>query len=304
MVYIGCMNFVVGQSLDLFSFSALKTGLDISLPIVVIFIPMFLILTLIKHSKTNRIIGLLTIFVLTAASWGIGLPSYLKYVKSEGSITEMKKKNLSPGYFRFSDDRIYYFTNVSSTNKADGIIIDVAKADTENSEFSIIKNEEVTIPGSDEFSDILVKRSVEIPDMLKYCLADLYYIGVGAQNSLNRSILSWAFFCFFGLALFFVFPISKGSKWRLINAFCVLIGTGLVIKLNAVCYGIEAYKKFFPFLPVWNEKLKSLGWFFSQMESPLSVIVNISLIIIFIIIGLAALLLGGSKESAGKGGEV
>lgn len=303
MVYIGCMNFVVGQPLDLFSFNALKTGLDLSVPLVVVFIPMFLILSLIKHSRRNRIIGIITTFLLSAASWGVGIPAYLKYLKSDTGTIQMDKKKLSAGYFRFSENNIYYFTNVTASKKADGIIIDVTKTQTEDKEFSIISNQQITIPGSEDFSDILVKRSIEIPDMLRYLLADLYYIGVGAKNSLSRSWLSWGFFCLFGLALFFVFTLSRGSKWRMINAFGVLLGTGVVLKLNAVCYGITAYKQFFPFLPSLNQKLKSAGWIFSQMESPLSVVVNLSLILIFIIIGIIALLVGGSKKTAEDGGK-
>lgn len=288
MVYIGCMNYVVGQPLSLFSFGALKTGIDISIPLVVIFIPMFLILSLIRHSRKNRIIGVITTIVLSCASWGLGLPAYMKYVQRDSDITRMEKKRLSSGYFRLSDNTIYYFTNVDNEKKADGILIDASNMGADVASFKIIHGEKVEIPESENFSDILVKNTVEIPELLKMSFMDLYYISVCAKNSLSHSFVSWLFFASLGLALVFVFALSNMSHWRLINAFSVLVATGVVLKVNAILCGTAFYAKYLPFLPSLADSFKKLGSIFNYMESPLCVIANVSLILIFVIIGVAA----------------
>lgn len=297
MVYIGCMGYVVGQPLNLFSWGALKAGLDNSLPLVVIFIPMFLTLSIIRHSKKNRLWGIITIIVLSAASWCVGMPAYMKYVKSTTDVIQLDKKQLSPGYFRLSGNTIYYFTNVDDSGSAEGILIDTSNTGIEVKKFEIIKNQKVEIPGSGHFSDILVKRTVEFPMLLRMCFGDLYFLSKGADRALNQSYVAWLFFCLFGLALTFVFALAGISRWRLINAFSVLTGTGIVIKVNALCCGASYYQKYFPFLERIELKLKGFGHFFSYMDSPLCFIANCAMILIFVIIGIFAFSISHSKKS-------
>lgn len=297
MVYIGCLNFVVGQPLKIFSLEALRIGLEISLPLLIMFIPMFLILSSIRHSKRNRVIVIITTIVLSCISWFVGIPAFFKFSKTDLSIKVIEEQKLSSGYFRISGDQIYYFTNVTNSNKVNGIIINTNSSGIDNREFRIIHNEEIEIPGSEKFTDILVKRSVEIPSSLKRVNSDLIYLSNGAYNSYSNSLLSWCFFSLFGLALVFVFTLTRCSRWRLINAFFVLVTTCFVIKINAICYGIVEYKKYFPFLQNLNQKLKSANWLFSQMESPIAVFANLIIILVLTIIGIISIIVNHSRES-------
>lgn len=289
MIYMGCIRFVVGQPLNLFSLAALKAGFEISLPLVMIFIPMFLVLSLIRHSKKNRFIGIVTSAVLIGASWIIGMPLILKSFNVNDNIEKIKTERLSAGYFRLSDNALYYFTNVDSEFRAEGIVIDLGKIAKENSSFKVIENEVVTIEEAGYFSDILVKRVIEIPPLLRQSLMDLYNIGIAAKKAADTSFLSWLFFCTFIMALIFVFALADASRWRLISAFFVVIGTGLVLKANAICYGISYYKTFIPFLPQVDEKLSSAG--------SLAVVINCALAVLFVIIGLAGKIRHGSRKT-------
>lgn len=297
MVYLGCMGYVVGQPLNLFNWSALKTGFDATLPLVVIFMPMFLILSLIRHSRKNRVAGVITTVILTCASWAFGIPAYIKYIKSTTNAIQLEKQRLSSGYFRLSGNTIYYFTNVDGDRKAEGILIDTTNTGIEVKDFKIIKNEEVDIPGSGHFSDILVKRTIEFPMLLRMCFGDLYFISKSAQSALNKSFWGWLFFCSFGVALAFVFTLSNVSRWRLINAFSVLVGTGVVIKVNAVCCGISVYQKYIPFLSTLDEKIRGIGLFFNYIDDPLCFTVNVFMIVIFVIIGFISLAVKHSDKS-------
>lgn len=286
MIYLGCMNYVVGQPLSLFSFEAFRLGLDVSLPLVVIFIPMFLVLSFIRHSKKNKIIGISTVAVLTAISWFLGMPVFLKMESGKANSSIIKNERLSAGYFRFADDTLYYFTNVDEENNAEGIAIKSASG-TGRQEFSVIHNEKVKFAESEYFSDILVKRVIEVPPLLTNCMMDLYNLSRACARAYSVSNSSWIFFCTFGLALIFVFCVSNVSQWRLINAFFVLAATSAVIKMNCICYGISFYQKYVPFLGKLDQKMNAMSGF-GGAQSVLCVFVNIIFILIFIAIGIVA----------------
>ncbi|MGN0740359.1 MAG: hypothetical protein ACI4LX_09345 [Treponema sp.] len=295
MIYIGCLKYVVGQQLNLFSVQDFLLGLNYSFPLIVILLPMFLILSFIRHSKKNRLIGIITTVVLTAVSWGVLLPAFFGYEKKNGFTYEFKKSNLSSRIFRFSDDRLFYYTNVDGKNNADGIVIDVNRQFSAQDSFSAFENKPAEIPESGSFSDILVKRVAEIPGFLKICFADLYIIINSAKNSFLSSKLNYLFFCSFALALVFVFALIKVSRWRLINAFFVLLATVAVIKINSICYGIAVYKEHFGFLYDLNDKLKNAGSVFNYMDSPVCVFINILFVLVFIIIALTCKVMNHSK---------
>ncbi|MCI6799417.1 MAG: hypothetical protein MR970_08165 [Spirochaetia bacterium] len=295
MIYIGCLKYVVGQQLNLFSVQDFLLGLDYSFVLIVILLPMFLILSLIRHSKKNRLIGIITTVVLTAVSWGVLLPVFFEYEKKNSFSYELKKSNLSSKIFRFSGSRLFYYTNVDAENNADGIMIDMNKQFSAEDSFSAFENKPAEIPGSSNFSDILVKRVAEIPKFLKICFADLYIVINAAKKSFLNSKLNYLFFCSFALALVFVFALIKVSKWRLINAFFVLLSTVLLIKINSICYGIVLYKEHFGFLYDLNDKLKNAGSVFNYMDSPVCVFINVLFVLVFIIIALTCKVMSHSK---------
>lgn len=286
MIYLGCMNYVVGQPLALFSFEAFRLGLDVSLPLVVIFIPMFLMLSLVRHSKKNKIIGISTVAVLTAVSWFLAMPVFLKVESGKANTSIVKNGRLSSGYFRFADETLYYFTNVDGENNAEGIAIKSASG-TGKQEFSVIHNEKVQFAESEYFSDILVKRVVEVPPLLSNCIMDLYNLSYACVRAYSASNASWIFFCTFGLALIFVFCVSDVSQWRLINAFFVLAATSAVIKMNCICYGIPFYQKYVPALGTLDQKMNAMSGF-GGAQSVLCVFVNIIFILIFIAFGIVS----------------
>lgn len=295
MVYFGCMNYVVGQPLSLVSFEAFRLGFDISFPLVVIFIPMFLILSFVRHSRKKRITGIITVSVLFAATWIFGVPAFLKYESGKADSSILQPQRLSSGYFRLSENTLYYFTNVDLENNTDGISINENSIHADKN-FSVIDNQKITIPESENFSDILVKRVVEMPPLLKNFILDLYNLSTAAVSAFSESNLSWLYFCSMALALIFVFAVSNVSEWRLINAFFVLLATTAVIKLNCICYGISFYKNYLGFLSPLDLKLKSVFGFAGGMQSPLCVFVNIILILIFVIFGITGLFTNRSKK--------
>ncbi len=292
MIYFGCMNYVVGQPLDLISFESFKVGFELALPLVSISVPMFLILSLIRHSKKNKIIGIITTTVLACSAWAFALPFLLSHESVSVENAPVGKSTLSSGYFRLSGNSLYYFTKMNSDNTADGIVINVAQGSTEKIFFSVLDDSKVSIPDSEPFSDILVKRTVEFPKLLSDSLYDLYYLGRAGKAAYEKSYANWLIFCLLGVSLICVFMLSGVSRWRLINAFFVIVFTGIVIKANAICYAVPMYKPYLGFLYSANEKLSAS---FSMFDCPIAVAVNIVLILIMCILGITGKIINHSK---------
>lgn len=295
MVYAGCLKYVVAQPLTLLSIQEFLFGFRYALPLIVLVIPMFLVLTFVRHSRRNRLIGIITTAVLTSAAWFVLLPLAFKVEQKHNFAYEFKKMPLSSRVFRFSENKLFYYTRVDSQNNADGIVIDTNEQISSDNSFSSFHNVKAEIPDSGNFSDVLVKRVIEIPRLLEKCFIDLTFLIDAGKRALSSSRLSYFFFCSLALALFFVFPLMQISCWRLVNAFYVLFSTALIIKINAVCYGISVYKERFGFLYEFDDKLKSLGSVFSYMESPVCVCINILAVLFFIGIGLAFKIKNHSK---------
>lgn len=295
MAYFGCLRFVVGADLVLYSGQSFLYGIKVAFPVMIIFSQMFMILFLLRHSKKNRLAGIITIFILTCVSYLVLVPIFVKHSNKLVSDSVVQKSKMSTGYFRLYDDGLYYFSKVESNNKADGIYIDVNQLAINADPFVVFKNLDTTNLDSSNFSDVLVKQLIEFPKSLDKSFSNLFELWKQAQKAYLGSIKSWLFFSSFGIALFFVFCVASISKWRLVNACYILVSTYLVIKLNMICYGICSFQKINEFTSKINLKLKSLGSIFSGIDFPICFVANIILVLIFFVLGLIFMLKNRAK---------
>lgn len=284
MAYFGCARYVVGQSLNLYSFESLFFGIRIGFPVMLIFSQMFLILSLIRHSKKNWLAGIISIAVLNVLSWGFLFPAFFKVSGEVSYIHLLEKNKLSPGYFRISQNELFYFTHVDSTKSEDGIRINIRDLSTEDSAFSVFKKQNIKFPETGIFSDILVKNILDYPKFLTVIMNDFSKIFLEAKRTFLNSIKDWLFFCSFGVALFFVFGVAKISNWRLVNVVLVIVSTLIVVISNVVCRGLSLYNKYFLFIENLNEKIKSSITFFQDVSYPICFFVNAFFIICFVIL--------------------
>ena len=99
---------------------------------------------------------------------------FIPALKEKLEISVYKNKemqaavSLSPGYFRVSQDNRYvlYYSEVDSENNASGVCIDKSKS---NGNVFTFSSEKPAI-FQDEFSDPLIKNTVEMPVLLKQIL--------------------------------------------------------------------------------------------------------------------------------------
>ena len=122
MLYHSVTSFVAGSQISLFDAQIFINGSIVFFPILLLFVPMFLYLTLIRHPRYNKIAGAITITLLSLAAWIFAAPVSYKTVQQKSVVLEEKPSELTAGYFRTIDKRLYYFTFVSG-NFVNGIRI-------------------------------------------------------------------------------------------------------------------------------------------------------------------------------------
>lgn len=285
-VYMGCLAYVVGQPINLISIDVFIESAKISFPIVILFSQMFLILSVIRNLKKQRILSVITIVSLALISWGGVLPLYYKYINYDVNLLSIQSKKSSAGYFRYCEDGLYYFTKVYDDKKVDGIVIDIKSNYQNQNIFEVYNNKVVTIKEADIYSDVLVKRVVDFPGFFKGCVFDLYHLCNIARKSFSNSILAWIMFSSLGAVLTSLIFLRTFSRWRLVNAFIVLFATIGIIKLNVILFGVGIQGKILEYINLINHELNQLWGGFAGYGSPLCFIVNLLFNIIVVLTGI------------------
>ena len=83
MIYHSVTSFVAGAQLSLFDAQIFINGAIIFFPILLLFVPMFLFLSLVRHPRYNKVSGAITIAVLSLAAWIFAAPISYKTVQQK-----------------------------------------------------------------------------------------------------------------------------------------------------------------------------------------------------------------------------
>ena len=230
-------NFIVGYPLDLFTARGFVDGAIIFFPILLLFVPMLLFLTLIRHPKYNKISGAVTIAVLSLAAWVFLAPVSHKIAKDRNVFYREEPSELSPGFFRKINGNTYYFTFVTG-NYTSGIRIDGDYFLSSANESAIHKLDDNYIRfRRDElgFSDPIVGENLTPPPALLYFLQGLAAIQQKAFQASLQGKLEWLLFSSLMAALVAVSAVISASEWKLADAFYITFDTCAILALNALC---------------------------------------------------------------------
>ena len=237
MIYNNVSNFVVGCPLDLFSARGFIDGAVIIFPVLLLFVPMFLYLTLIRHPKYNKISGAITIAVLSLAAWLFLAPISHELAKSRNVFYREDPTELSPGYFRNINGKIYYFTFVTG-NYVSGIKIDGDYFLSNNKENSVHMLDSNYIHFRKDalgFSDSIVGENLTPPSALLAFLSGITAIQQKAYEASNAGKIEWLLFSSLMAALVAMGAVVSASEWKLADAFYITFDSFTIIALNALC---------------------------------------------------------------------
>ncbi len=276
MLYDGCTSFVAGTSLNVFSLSAFIDGVLIFFPIMILFVPMFLFLSLIRHGSQNKISGAITVIVLSLAVWIFLVPVCFSAGGKRSVFYHKPAAMLSPRYFRKIDGSVWYFTKIRAqtdgNSLVDGIKIDeenFASGNTDDSAESLENYSKKFSRDFYGFSDPLVGENLCPPKIMMVFLKVIFIVQQNAFTAWQSGTLSWILFSSIMAALLSAGAVLSASEWRLASALYVIFDTFAIMALNYFYFtGF--------FIPVIS-RLNSFGRFFNFLTDNFQLAINICL---------------------------
>jgi len=279
MLFTSVSNFVVGCPLDLFSAQGFIKGAIIIFPVLLLFVPMFLYLTLIRHPKYNKISGVATIAVLSLAAWIFLAPISHEAAKSSDVFHREDPTELSPGYFRNINQKNYYFTFISG-NYASGIKIDgdyFLSNNNENSVHTLDSNYIRFRRDALGFSDSIVGENMTPPEALLYFLRGVTIVQQKAYEASSAGKIEWLLFSSIMVALVAMGAVVSASEWKLADAFYITFDSFAILAVNALCL--------LGFFDKISKALYQAGPFFAPVASHLQVAINCLIVLLLISMG-------------------
>lgn len=286
-------SFVVGTALPLFSVPGFLNGAVIFFPILLLFVPMFLYLSLVRHPKYNKISGSITIAVLSLAAWIFLAPVSYKTAHDWNALEKSPPAELSSGYFRRINGALYYFTLVTG-NYVSGIKIDgdyFSKSNQENSfhaldsKFMNFKRDKMG------FSDPIISENLTPPTILQNALRALVSIHESASAACDKGKIEWLFFCSIMAALVSLGAILSASEWKLADAFYVTFDTFAILALNSLF--------FMGYFDQMVSSLRDAGPFFEQIAKHFQCALNCAMIFLSASLGIFKAVVHAAKRARG-----
>lgn len=234
MLYHSVTSFVVGSQISIFNAQIFINGAIIFFPILLLFVPMFLFLSLVRHPRYNKVSGAITIAVLSLAAWIFAAPFSYKTVQQKSIALDEKPSELTAGYFRAIDERLYYFTFVSG-NFVNGIRINQDYFNSGNSSRSVKKISNTPLNFKRDalgFSDPIIGENLTPPPVLMAFLGGIGTVQQKAYEACSEGMIPWLLFSSLMAALVALGAIVSASEWKLADAFYITFDTFAIITLN------------------------------------------------------------------------
>ena len=234
MIYHSVTSFVVGSQMTLFDAPLFINGAIYFFPILLLFAPMFLFLSLVRHPRYNKVLGVLTIALLSMAAWIFLAPVSYKIAREQDLSLKEKPSELTAGYFRKIDNRLYYFTFISG-NYVKGLRVKDEYFSTGNSKKYISKLDGGYINFKRDslgFSDPLIGETLTPSPILMSFSSGIALVQKEAAAASESGVIPWLLFSSMMAALVMIGVIISASEWKLADAFYITFDTFVIITLN------------------------------------------------------------------------
>lgn len=274
-IYSLCTNMVAGEAVKLFNLGCFVRGVYYFTPAVILFSGVIMCFYMIRHPVRSAL-PMITYAVLYLAAWAVLMPLNFKLLGNlpESAVAAEASSGLSDGYFRSGENgSVYYYSNVSKTNVADGLCI------APGLDHSVYTFSDMQLPEKTGFSDPLIQTTVDMPYVMGVVIRWFATLLTIAQRAFSEGFFSWLCFSSLALALISVAGLHHASKWRLVNALSVVLATLAILVVNILGYT----KSFLDGARNWVN-----GFFSSvpQIKNPMVVLFNVVLGLLFLVFGL------------------
>ncbi len=272
-LYSLCTHMVAGAQVQIFNLKYFLDGVFMFSPAILILSGVLTCAYLIRHPPTSAFPTIMYM-IIYAVFWIILMPLNFKFADSfkigQPEPVESQVK-LSDGFFReTSKENVFYYTNVSEKNVVDGVCISPDDSQT------VYSFTDLQLPAATDFSDPLIKKTVQMPDILQTLSKYFNTFITIARTSCTQGTFAWLCFASIGLALLSVVGLRQLSKWRIINLILVVSVTVGILALNIIGYTKS-------FMDPLKAKVDGIV---PQLNNPLIVLLNVLICIICLCIGI------------------
>ena len=281
-VYLGIQKYVVGGDLVFFTKEGFLRALFYVISCVTILIcPAMLY---VRISNKGGIAHFITFILLSAVTWGVLIPVQIKLENKIIYNIKDSSRMLSAGYFRQSDDKIYYFSNFYNANpyvSPTTVVIDTS----ENGEVEITKTapsrDFVLFRDSAPYGDVLVKNMFEGSTPSEPIIS-FSLIMSHAENAMNSGWTFYLAFMSMGLLLCCLYGSADMFRWKLLNTCFMMTAAFFVLAANTLYF----HPVVTSFCRQYINNRPFIVFLSKYMDYPLLVISNVFFSLVFIVIGI------------------
>lgn len=237
----------------------------------------------VRISNKGGIAHFITFIILSALTWALFIPLLGHFEERIFYDSKDTSKYLSGGYFRQSGDKVYYFTDDYNSNPyidTTAVVIDTSAEGEVTIEKIKPSRDFILFRESAPYSDILLKQTFGESD--KQPLISFALIMEHAENAFSKGWTFWLAFLSLGLLIASLYGTADLFRWRLLNTGFLMIMTFCILAANTLYYHPVASS-------FRRQYINNKGFFIflgKYMDDPLLVLVNVSLSLIFVIIGI------------------
>ena len=218
---------VVGQNYSIFSLPFFIQGAFYSFPAVSVFSLLSVIFYSIRH-RSKKIIACIVYTLLSIATWFFLVPysmrSSITYEHLfNGAVTS---RTISEGFFRKEKSEVYYYSKIHG-DTADGFMVD------RDGVPSVFSNEKLP-RSSSTYADSLVQNEVEVPVIISTPLRAYESLVIISKENLMAGFSGMIIYGSLALAMMALFSLQFISRWRMLNAFSVLVGGIIILAANYI----------------------------------------------------------------------
>ena len=237
----------------------------------------------VRISNKGGILHFIFFIILSALTWVLFLPLLGHFENKVSYDTKDSSKFLTQGYFRPNGDKIYYFIDDYNKNPyldTTAIVIDTSASGRVEVENLKPSRDFILFRDSAPYSDILIKKAFGQSDAQPIISFSL--IMDRARASFSKG---WTFFLAFlslGLVLASLYGTADLFRWRLLNTGFLMIMTFCILAAHTLYYH-PAFTSF------RRQFINNKGFFIflsKFMDEPLLVLANVTLSLVFMIIGI------------------
>ena len=280
-VYLHLQSSVAGQQAALFIKEDVLRVLFYVLGCLLLFICP--VMVYVRISNKGGIAHFITFILLSCVTWAVLIPLHEHFENKVLYNIKDSSKTLSGGYFRENGDKVYYFTddyNVNPYLDTTAVVIDTSPEGTVEIQKIKPSRDFILFRDSAPYSDILLKKTFNESD--RQSIISFSLIMDHAAVAFSKGWTFWLGFLSLGLLMMSLYGAADLFRWRLLNSSFLMLFTFGIFTLNTMYYHpvITSFRR---------QYINNKGFFIflgKYMDDPLLVLANVTLSLVFIIIGI------------------